>query len=152
MLFLLIGIVVSIIIYRQFFVKMEFVQSKVYTDLYLIKNQVKDKDIVNKAIKEKVLQQVNQYKTSKEKQPQTLRFYEYSKGDWGENGTAYFIEHKETRDGMMAELLEYYPEYLIAEFSLHSCKEDSSGYFGKLDYFNEMKRIKTDTLLNSCKK
>ncbi|WP_299435576.1 hypothetical protein [uncultured Aquimarina sp.] len=156
MLFLLVGIVLSVTIHRLFFVKMELIQSKVYPDLYLIKNPVKDKNAVNKVIREKVIQlSINQFKSteaSKESETYTLRFYEYSKGDWGENGTAYFIEHKEKPGGMLPELLEYYPEYLMAKFSIQPCKEDSSSYFGKLDYYNETKRIKIDTLLNSCKR
>jgi len=157
LLILLVCIAVSITTYTLFFVKMELIQSKVYPNLYLIKNPVKDKKIVNKAIEEKITQRMNtqltgKNKESKDKQLSTLSFYEYSKGDWGESGTAYFIEHKERQDGMTAELLEYYPEYLIANFSLQPCKNDSSNYFGKVDYYNEVRIIKTDTLLNTCKK
>lgn len=155
MLILFITVIMSITISKLFFVKMEFIQSSIYPDLYLIKNPVKDKNAVNKAIKEKVIKLTNnQFKgkgISKNSQFYSLRFYEYNKGDWGENGTAYFIEHEERRDGMLAELLEYYPEYLLAAYSLQPCKINSDSYFGKLDYYNNRKRIKTDTLLNSCK-
>ncbi len=156
MLFLVVGVVASIPVYKLFFVKMEFVQSKVYPDLYFIKNPISNKDSINKIIKEKVIQLSNNQFKSKEipKKPQayTLRFYEYSKGDWGENGTAYFVEHKEKPEGMLPELLEYYPEYLMAKFSLQACKKDTSSYYGKLEYYNDSKIIKTDTLLNTCKK
>ncbi|WP_299260236.1 hypothetical protein [uncultured Aquimarina sp.] len=135
---------------------MEFIKSEVYPDLYLIKNPVKDKDYINKAIKEKVIElSVNQFKDNKVSEEilsYTLRFYEYSKGDWGENGTAYFIEHQEKSGGMFPELLEYYPKYLRAKFNVYACKEDVTNYFGRLYYYNEIGVIKIDTLLNSCKK
>lgn len=157
MLLVLVFTVAGITINKLFFVKMEFIQSKVYPNLYLVKNPVENKKIVNKAIKEKVIQKMNhqfadENEKSNDQQPFTLSFYKYSKGDWGENGTAYFIEHKERRDGMLPELLEYYPEYLLAKFNGHPCKEDNSNYFGKLDYYKDRKIMKTDTLLNLCKK
>ncbi len=129
-----------------FFVKMEFIQSEVYPDLYIIKNPVKERSTLNNIIKEKVFRTIS----VENKKSNTLRFYEYHKGDFGESGTVYFIKNKERRDGMTAELLEYYPEYLIAEYSLQYCSEESAGYFGKLDYYNDRQIIKTDTLLNSC--
>ena len=155
MLLLLASIVVSLTIHQLFFVKMEFIQSKVYADLYLIKHPVKNKDSLYKAIKEKVVQLTNnQFKEneiSKEIQLYTLRFYEYSKGDWGENGTVYFLDHKEKPDGMLPELLEYYPEYLLAEFSTQPCINNNANYFGMLAYYHKNKQIKTDTLFISCK-
>lgn len=152
-LFIVLGsILVSITIYKQFFVKMEFVQSKVYPDLYLIKNPAEEKFILHSAIKEKVNNLIKKNDTSNGKQQFTLRFYEYSNGDWGESGTTYFLEHKERPDGMTAELLEYYPEYKLAKFSLKICKENETGYLGELNYYKNNKRIKTDTLLHSCTK
>lgn len=138
------AILVSVTIHQLFFMKMEFVQSQIYPDLYLVKNPVDGKSIVYQSVRKKVAQE------KENNEPTTLRFYEYTKGDWGENGTAYFMEHKERRDGMTAELLEYYPEYLIAIYSLQPCSK-GQGYLEKLDYYNERKPIKTDTLLNSCK-
>lgn len=148
LLIVLASIIIGIMINELFFVKMEFMQSKIYPDLYLIKKPVKNKDSLNKAIKEKVVQLTKNQKT-KEMQAYNLRFYEYNKGDWGENGTAYFLDHEEKPEGMLPELLEYYPEYLLAKFSIQPCNEN---YFGKLDYYNGVTHIKIDTLLSSCKK
>ncbi|WP_280935988.1 hypothetical protein [Aquimarina sp. 2201CG14-23] len=135
---------------------MEFIQSKIYPDLYLIRNPVKDKDSLNKSIKDKVIQlSNNQFKSKdipREIQSYTLRFYEYNKGDWGEYGTPYFIEHKEKPEGMFPELLEYYPEFLLARFSVQNCEKDTSSYYGKLEYYTDARIIKTDTLFNFCKK
>jgi len=127
---------------------MEFIQSNVYPDLYLIKNLVKDKSIVDQAIREKVMQEMTY--TLGEKKLITVRFYEYNKGDWGERGTAYFIDHKEKRDGMLPELLEYYPECLLAKFSLRPCKNEERNYFGVLEFYTNGRSTKTDTLTNTC--
>jgi hypothetical protein len=146
----LICIVLGTQVYQCFFVKTEFIQSEVYPNLYLVKNPSEDINIINKAIREKVIQLTNQHDLKVIQSYPTLSFYKYSKGDWGENGTAYFIKHKERRDGMTAELLEYYPECLLAEFIIQPCKKNTINFYGKLDYYHETKRIKTDTLLNSC--
>lgn len=152
---LLVGVILSGTINRVFFVKMEFIQSKVYPNLYLIKNPVENKNVLNKAIKEKVTQKIGvQFGTKNEVlkgiELKNLKFYEYNRGDWGESGTAYFIENKERGDGMTAELLDYYPEFLVAEYNQQPCKIEIVGYLGKLDYYHQRKLIKTDTLLNSC--
>lgn len=147
---LLAGMVVGISINNLFFVKMEFIRSQVYPNLFLIKNPVDDTAILHQSIKKKVLQ----YTAAEGVTPKewdTLRFYEYSKGDWGESGTAYFIKNKERRDGMTAELLGYYKRLLIAEYHQQACDIKGSGHLGKLKYYNDYEQIKTDTLLNSCK-
>lgn len=145
-------IILGTLLYQQYFVKMEFIQSEVNPNLYIVKNPSEDMNTVNKAIREKVIQLIKN-QTSKGKQSySTLSFYTYSKGDWGENGTAYFIKHEERRDGMTAELLEYYPECLLAEFTVQPCEKNNAYFYGKLEYYHEDKRIKTDTLLNSCNK
>lgn len=147
---------VGITVYQQFFIKMEFVQSKVYPNLYLIQHPIKDDVMLHNSIKEKVKEllarQINVNDTILNKQPFTLRFYAYNKGDWGESGTVYFLEHEERPDGMTAELLEYYSEYELANFSFHPCKKNGVGYLAVLNYYKNYQRIKTDTLLHSCAK
>ncbi len=145
-------IVFGTLLYQQYFVKMEFIQSEVYPNLYIVKNPSEDMNTVNKAIREKVIQLINQQVTKDIQSYPAFSFYKYNKGDWGENGTAYFIKHKERRDGMTAELLEYYPECLLAEFTVQPCEKNNAYFYGKLEYYHEDKRIKTDTLLNSCNK
>ena len=147
---LLTFVAVSYTIHKLFFVRMEFVQSKAYPDLYLVKNPVEDQKMVYKAIKEKVI--LEKANASQEKPLSNLRFYEYYKGDMLEHGTAYFLKHKEKRDGMMSELFDFYPNYLLASFHIQACKEDTTQVFGRLDYYKDRKPIKTDTLFNSCKK
>lgn len=147
----------SLTTYKLFFVQMTFVQSTTYPNLYLIKNPVEEKDSVYKAIKNRIVEKLSadfltKLEASKKSQQNTLSFYEYYTGDWGEHGTAYFLEHIERQDGMTAELLEYYPNYLLAKFSIKTCDEESFGKLGVVAYYNKRKLIRTDTLHNSCKK
>ncbi|HBR55359.1 MAG TPA: hypothetical protein DEA82_14700, partial [Flavobacteriaceae bacterium] len=67
-------------------------------------------------------------------------------------GTAYFLDHEERVDGMMAELLAYYPNDLIAETSVQPCRNKSSNFMIVLHYFKKRRQIKTDTLFNFCGK
>lgn len=145
-------IILGTLLYQQCFVKMEFIQSEVYPNLYIVKNPSEDMNTVNKAIREKVIQLTNQQVTKDIQSYPAFSFYKYNTGDWGENGTAYFIKHEERRDGMTAELLEYYPEYFLAEFTMQPCKKNNTYFYGKLKYYHENKCVKTDTLLNSCNK
>ena len=92
---LLVCLAAGVTINKLFFVKMKFIQSQVYPDLYLIKNPDKDKDIVRQAIKEFILQQKHSQLVPENGASKKIQFYEYTTGDWGENGTAYFLEHKE---------------------------------------------------------
>ena len=149
--FSLLGIlIVSITVKTLFFTKMEFIQSQVYSDLYLIKNPLKDREKMNIAIQEMVIERSNSQLKLKNQELNMLRFYEYDTGDWGENGTAYFINRKERNQGMLPELLEYYPDFLMARFERHPCESDSSNNWGKLDYYNNRKITQTDALFNSC--
>jgi hypothetical protein len=154
-------IILGILINTLFFKKMEFIQSKVYPHLYLIKNPISDNDSLNSIIKNMVVQKMDsQLLAHKEKSITELNFninfYKYYKG-WGSNpfgeaGTAHFIENREDPGGFSSELLEYYQEYQIASFSLSHCKNDTLSYYGNLKYYNDGNVIKTDTIINSCQK
>ncbi len=139
----LLGIIIlTKIIILAFFTKMEFIQSKVYPDLYLIKNPISDRDSRNKIIQEMVIQKVNTESIS------SMRFYEYYKG-WGSNpfgeaGTAHFIEYKEDPGGFSSELLEYYERYRIAKFDMNFSENNT---FGIISYYQNGNEIKTDTII-----
>ena len=169
----IIGIFVVIkIIDSVFFTKMEFIQSKVYPNLYLVKNPISDNDSLNAIIKEMVTQKMNyEFVNNENKYKSTyqftsdspsrtyfnysLRFYKYYKG-WGTNpfgeaGTAHFIEHEEDPGGFSSELLEYYEQYRIAKLDIRFCENDTINYFGVLTFFINGEETKTDTILNQCK-
>ncbi|WP_136666930.1 hypothetical protein [Flavobacterium sp. H122] len=152
---------------------MEFIQSKVYPDLYLVKNPIYNRDSLHEAIKKMVIQKVNNEFTGNENKYKSkyeysssspsgtdlyycLSFYEYSKG-WGTNpfgeaGTQHFIDHEEDPGGFSSELLEHYYEYRIAEFDIRFCENDTINCLGILRYFQNDEEIKTDTIINQCKK
>ena len=102
----LVGVIaLAVLVNHLFFKKMEFIPSKVYPDLYLIKYPIRDKDSLHKIIAKIVLQKVsNHFKTPSKNTtaivPYRIRFYEYYSGTpffvpFGEAGTKHFIENKE---------------------------------------------------------
>lgn len=162
-------LVFGTIINTFFFIKMEFLQSKVYPNLYLIKKPIEDKDALNKLIKQQVIQQIkNQFFNFDKKKKykyysklikevnHSIQFYEYYKAwgfiPFGEAGTAYFIENEEDFGGFSSELLQHYPKYKIAVFSLSYYRNDTINYFGKLEYFKDEKVTKTDTIIKFLSK
>ena len=154
------GLVVLIIgVNHIFFEKMQFIQSEVYSDLYLIKNPVKDKNELDISIKEFVMEQVNQelgnLKDSigeEASSEYSLRFYRYSKS-WNINliadaGTAYFIENEEDPSGFVVEELSMYLDFKLAKFQMNNCENASEKYCGELVFYDkgevQKKEILTD--------
>lgn len=156
MLILLTGIMVSVATHRLFFVKMEFVQSKVYPNLYLIKNEIKDRDSLDKLIKEKVVEMIDnnlvdtkkRYSQNTHEAPYaTLAFYTYTKNSvfsvFQDYGTAYFIDNEEDLGGMIVEDLQMYQNYKLATYNIRTCKNDTTHYCGVLEYYKNGYIIKT---------
>lgn len=140
-----------------FFTKMEFIQSKVYPDLYLIKNPVQDKNTIQNAIKDFVVKAIkdNEKAMYSRKEEYQLRFYQYFKS-WnplvfGDSGTAYFIENEEDLGGMIVEDLSMYPKYKLATFKMTNNKKDTTSLYGVLEYYKEGYVVKTDTLTHNKK-
>ena len=155
----LVGVIVlAILINHLFFKSMKFIPSKVYPDLYIVKYLIEDKDSLHKVIEKIVLQKVNnQLKTPFENVtvPYRISFYEYYNGTsflipFGEAGTTHFIEHKEDPGGFSSEELSHYSQYLMAEFNLEFCKNDTLNYIGTVTYYEKGERIKTVSLINQC--
>lgn len=163
----LVGIIcISIVVNKVFFQKMEFIQSKIYPNLYLIKYPIKNRDSINKLIKSKTNEVVskqpfytgttiklidkNTIETISEND-NTIHFYLYT-NEWGfSNGTQYFIEHKEDPGGFTTEVLTDYKVHKMAYFELKYCKNDSAKIVGNLTYFKEGKVLKTEQIINHCK-
>ncbi len=149
-----------------FFTKMEFIQSKVYPNLYLVKNAIKDKDSIHRIIKIRVLEEVktkfhddngaNEFSRKlMEEPPFGISFYEYDTGTFflipfGDAGTVHFIENKEDSEGFSSEELSHYNQFRMAEFKVAYCNSDSLHYMGILKYYQIRDVIKTDTLFNQC--
>lgn len=156
----LVGVIIlTALINHLFFKNMEFIQSKVYPDLYLVKYPIKNKDSIFRVIENMVLQKVNdQFKTSVKRieMPYRISFFEYYNGTpffipFGEAGTTHFIENKEDPGGFSSEELFHYNQYRIAEFSLDYCKNDTLNYVGTINYYKGQEVIKTDIIINQCK-
>jgi hypothetical protein len=149
---------------------MEFVNSKVYKGLYLVKKPIGDRDSLDALIRKTVVRKMTEEFVGKENKYKWrdshtsdrsfdysyyLRYYEYYKGwgssPFGEAGTEHFLEHKEDPGGFSSELLEYYDKYKIAEFDIIVCNKDTNGYVGLLRYFKNEELVKTDTIVDLCK-
>ena len=152
--------VVTITINHFFFKKMEFIQSKVYPNLFLVKNQIKDRDSLNSIIKKMVSEKMDddilvngkRYSKNTHEAPYaTLVFYNYTKSFkfniFQDYGTAYFVENEEDLGGMVVEDLSMYRNYKLAAFNIIPCKNDTTLFCGVLDYYKEGYKVKTDTLL-----
>ncbi len=141
--------IIGIAIYQLFFVNMEFIQSKVYPDLYLVKHPVKDKNKIDNTIKNAVIQHFTT--TEKIDSTYTLRFYEYT-NNWnpllifGDAGTAHFIDHEEDPGGFTTEELSMYLNYKLATFKTVLSNNDNNTLSGVLQYYSEGSPTKTDTL------
>lgn len=158
----------AILINTVFFKKIEFVQSKVYPNLYLVKNPIKNKDSLSEIIKTMVVQKMNdQFLGNQEKfklrnsersipvLDYSIRFYEYYNG-WGSNpfgeaGTAHFINNEEDPGGFSSELLANYQTYQIASFDLKYCINDTVNYVGNLSHFTNGSVVKIDPIINLCR-
>jgi hypothetical protein len=141
---------------NHFFLKnMRFVQSNVYSNLYLVKYPDKDYSMVEQAIQEKIKEHLKTDHTtgtplsySGEK---AIYFYEYGGmtfGFIGEAGTGYFIDHEEDLGGFVTEELGMYQNYRLAEFYYGPCPNDSTLYCGEINYFNQGEFSKIDSLKN----
>lgn len=149
----LLVLVFGMAIKKVFFTNMEFIQSNVYSNLYIVKNPVKDKDKRNKAIVEKIKEHLKtKHKQTKElsySKTKCIYFYEYVGMSFrflSQAGTEYFIDHEEDLGGFVSEELGMYSAYRLAEFYYEPCKPDKNLFCGELDFFHEGEFVKTDSL------
>ena len=122
--------------------KVEFVQSNVFNELYLIKNPSKSDSLLKTQIID-FLQANNNGK-------KYFSFYRYT------SNTYYFLENKEeTTGGFSQNALYDYPEDDIAVFEISECKKDSTKLVGELYFYGnagfEDSITEIDTLIYHCK-
>jgi len=152
--------IVNATIYQLFFVKMKFIQSNVYPNLYLVKNEIKNRDSLSFIIKKRVVEKINlnfiangkKYTENTHKAPYAaLAFYTYTKSSklsiFQDYGTAYFIDYEEDLSGFSVEEFGMYRSYKLATFNIHSYKKDSTQYYGLLEYYEKGDVVKIDTLI-----
>lgn len=152
-------VIVGFTIHNLFFTQMEFIQSKVYPNLYLVKHPIKDPDSLNRIIKNKVIEILDQnpinnqkvYTENTAEAPYaTLAFYTYSKNSklsvFQDYGTAYFIENEEDLGGMIVEDLSMYQNQKLATYDIKPYKNETTRYYGVLTYYKDAYPVKTDTI------
>lgn len=145
---------VLLIVNKLFFQNMHFIQSKVYSNLYLVKYPEKDQNLIQQAILKKIKEHLKTSQKHGKKLAYTdengIYFYEYHEAfllSFIQNaGTAYFLENEEDLGGFVSEELGMYTQYRLAEFYFDPCKVDSKSYCGEINYFKEGEFIKKDNL------
>ncbi|SHO64319.1 hypothetical protein [Algoriphagus zhangzhouensis] len=147
--------VVGISIHHFFFKDMHFIQSEVYSNLYLVEYLDKDYSVVEEAIKEKIKEHLkSEHKTGKPLSysgENAIYFYELggmTLGFIGDAGTGYFIDHEEDLGGFVSEELGMYTNYRLAEFYYDPCPQDASVYCGEINFFREGEHFRVDSLTN----
>jgi hypothetical protein len=116
---LIIGIVLSFSCEEE---KTEFVNSKVYSHLFLIKSPPNDKM----------------------KLPE-IDFYRYS---WN---TKYFLDHEEDPGGFSSKELGNYPEDDLASFIVSKCKNDTTKLVGRFHFYGNRSNLsQLDTIIYKC--
>lgn len=146
-----------------FFTKMEFIQSKVYKDMYLIKNPINNRDSIHSFIKQICLERMNKEFIGNEKKYKDynsdsskvwinydLDFYNYTDNFFGSN-TAHFIENEEDDGGPTSMyFLSTIEDEKLARFSINYCENDTINYYASITYYNNESELKTDTIINKC--
>ena len=122
--------------------KVEFVQSKVFNGLYLIKNPSRSDSLLKTQIID-FLQANNNGK-------KYFSFYRYT------SNTYYFLENKEeTTGGFSQNALYDYPEDELAFFLVSKCKKDTTKLVGRFHFYGnaglEGSKREIDTLIYHCK-
>lgn len=144
---------------------MEFIQSKVYKNMYLIKNPINNRDSIQSSIKQICLQKMNNEFLGNEKKYKNYNsdstsvwlnydfdFYNYS-DNWLGSNTAHFIENEEDDGGPTSiHFLSEIQNEKLASFRINYCKNDTINYYASITYYNKEREIKTDTIINKCLK
>lgn len=164
-----------LLIYNVFFVdhSMRFIQSKVYPNLYLVDNEISDRDSLNRIIKKMSIEKMNaefignenkfksHYKATDVSDSRTeidyhIDFYTYFEGwgtdPFGQAGTAHFIENEEDPGGFSSEELSHYNQYRIASLSVQFCKNDTVNYYSVLRYYQQGNETISDTIISKCRR
>ena len=119
--------------------KTEFIQSKVRSNLFLIKFSSQRDSLLKSDIKNFLLKNFNDvYKND-----YNIFLYKYT------SDTKYFINHDEDPGGFSSEEISMYEEDYIAGFYTSKCKKDSTKRVGVFSFYKTYS--KPDTIINGCK-
>lgn len=160
--FSFLGILLLVKILLFAFSEMEVIRSKIYPDLYLIKNPSSNTDSLRAVIRKIAVDRMNHdfignessYKDYNNDSSRVwlyyeLDFYEYTNGGF-EGGTSYFIENEQDNGGGFSDntLADHHKDAQIARFSIDYFDNDTINYFATLTYYKNEKEIKVDTIIN----
>ena len=130
--------------------KVEFVQSKVFNGLYLIKNPSRSDSLLKTQIIDFLMK--NSLKSdylSKTQLKEGIDFYRYT------SDTKYFIENEgDDTGGFSQNSITDYTEENIATFFISKCEKDSTKLVGKLYFYGNTgfsSKVEIDTLIYHCK-
>ena len=130
--------------------KVEFVQSKVFNGLYLIKNPSRSDSLLKTQIIDFLMK--NSLKSdylSKTQLKEGIDFYRYT------SDTKYFIENEgDDTGGFSQNSITDYTEENIATFFISKCEKDTTKLVGKLYFYGNAgfsSKVEIDTLIYHCK-
>ena len=130
--------------------KVEFVQSKVFNGLYLIKNPSRSDSLLKTQIIDFLMK--NSLKSdylSKTQLKEGIDFYRYT------SDTKYFIENEgDDTGGFSQNSITDYTEDDIATFFISKCEKDTTKLVGKLYFYGNTgfsSKVEIDTLIYHCK-
>ena len=130
--------------------KVEFVQSKVFNGLYLIKNPSRSDSLLKTQIIDFLMK--NSLKSdylSKTQLKEGIDFYRYT------SDTKYFIENEgDDTGGFSQNSITDYTEDDIATFFISKCEKDTTKLVGKLYFYGNAgfsSKVEIDTLIYHCK-
>ena len=130
--------------------KVEFVQSKVFNGLYLIKNPSRSDSLLKTQIIDFLMK--NSLKSdylSKTQLKEGIDFYRYT------SDTKYFIENEgDDTGGFSQNSITDYTEENIATFFISKCEKDTTKLVGKLYFYGNTgfsRKVEIDTLIYHCK-
>ena len=130
--------------------KVEFVQSKVFNGLYLIKNPSRSDSLLKTQIIDFLMK--NSLKSdylSKTQLKEGIDFYRYT------SDTKYFIENEgDDTGGFSQNSITDYTEENIATFFISKCEKDTTKLVGKLYFYGNTgfsSKVEIDTLIYHCK-
>ena len=130
--------------------KVEFVQSKVFNGLYLIKNPPKSDSLLKSQIIDFLMKNSLKSDFMLKIQPEKgIYFYRYT------SDTKYFIENEgDDTGGFSQNSITDYTEENIATFFISKCEKDSTKLVGKLYFYGNTgfsSKVEIDTLIYHCK-
>jgi len=133
-------IFISILFYSCKEDKIEFVQSKVMNNKFLLKDAPSKDSLIKNLIKDFLLKNPSKYKNNR-----STIFYKYTAD------TKYFIDHLPDPGGFSSYELEDVENQRLAVFDISKCETDTTKLIGEFYYYGiNYNLLQIDTLIYKC--